>query len=173
MCKEPTEEPTEEPTDAPARRRRLGATYVNKRYVRIDIQCFDTKFPTQKPTKSPTFSPTLSPTASPTEACLSIILKGTKVGYDGVYNKFAGTINGFDWWQSRDDVAGVGRNQQVKLYYYKGMEGRRWKLEGPEYAFWSADDTISAEDLKNLLVSDEPNPNRADTQSGPLILMNP
>ena len=38
-------------------------------------------------------------------------------------------INGFSWWQSRDDVGGVGKNLKVKLYYYDGMFGKRWRLE--------------------------------------------
>ena len=40
-------------------------------------------------------------------------------------------------------------NMQVKLYYYSGMHGRRWRLEGPEYSFWAPDDVISRDDLKH------------------------
>ena len=35
-----------------------------------------------------------------------------------------------------------------KLYYYKGIKGRRWRLEGPVYSFWAQDDVISRDELK-------------------------
>ena len=60
-------------------------------------------------------------------------------------------INGFNWWESRDDVGGVGKNLQIKLYYYSGLEGRRWRLEGETYSFWAPDDTISRDGLKSLI----------------------
>ena len=65
------------------------------------------------------------------------MLYGTDVGYDGVYNRQPNTINNFDWWQSRDDVGGIGANQRARLYYYTGMNGSRWRLEGPGASFWS------------------------------------
>ena len=87
-------------------------------FVKLELLCFDTMHPTVQPTLSPTFSPTTAPTTSPTEVCGAIIIHGTQVDYDGVYNKMVSAINGFDWWQSRDDVGGIGVNQRVKLYYY-------------------------------------------------------
>ena len=58
-----------------------------------------------------------APTAAPTEICEAIVLHGTGVGYDGIFNRMDAQINGFDWWQSRDDVGGVGRNLRVRLFY--------------------------------------------------------
>ena len=40
-----------------------------------------------------------------------------------------------DWWLARNDVA----DANAKLYYYVGMEGSRWKLEGSTYSFWAPD----------------------------------
>ena len=81
------------------------------------------------------------------EICESITLVGTGVQYDGIYNRQPSLINGFDWWQGRDDIAGVGQNLRVKLYYYKGMNGRRWRLEGPVYSFFAANDEMTAADV--------------------------
>ena len=49
----------------------------------------------------------------------------------------------FAWWSSRNDVD-AGR--AVKLYYYEGIMGKRWRLEGPVYSFWAPDDVISNDD---------------------------
>ena len=55
-------------------------------------------------------------------------------------------INGFNWWQSRDDVGGVGKNLRVKLYYYSGIYGSRWRIEGAQYSLWASNDIISNSD---------------------------
>ena len=73
------------------------------------------------------------------------MLSGSDV-YDGVYNMEASEINEMNWWTSRDDV---DQGNSVKLYYYNGMEGRRWRLEGSTYSFWAPDDLVSRETLYN------------------------
>ena len=48
-----------------------------------------------------------------------------------------------DWWQTL-----VG---DAKLYYYPGMNGARWRLEGTDYSFWAANDDKSVADLANSI----------------------
>ena len=50
-------------------------------------------------------------------------------------------------WTSRNDVGGIGRDLQVQLYYYEGMFGRRWRLEGPDYSWWAPDDLPERDNL--------------------------
>ena len=136
------------PTSSTWERTGGDTSNTDEKFVVISITCFDTRHPTGAPTKSPTFSPTTSPTSAPTESCEALIITGSGLtDYDGIYNKATGTINEYDWWQSRNDVGGVGQNLQVKLYYYTGVFGYRWRLEGPGYSFWAADDTISRDEL--------------------------
>jgi hypothetical protein len=139
---------------------------IEDKFVEIEIQCFNTKFPTQSPTVSPTFSPTASPTSSPTDGCPAMILTGTQVSYDGIYYLQTGTINGLRWWMSRDDVGGIGKGLQIKLYYYKGMRGDRWRLEGPDYSFWAPDDIISRDELKQRIEGNKDH--GARTACGPI-----
>ena len=49
-----------------------------------------------------------------------------------------------DWWTSRD----IFENTNAKLYYYTGVLGSRWRLEGPTYSFWAADDNLSQAELE-------------------------
>ena len=97
--------------------------------VELSIICTDTRHPTSEPTQSPTFSPTKAPTTAPTETCASLVVTGPQFS-TGVYNKAVDEINGMEWWQSRNDVD----NGSAKLYYYVGMQGRRWRLEGTTYS---------------------------------------
>ncbi len=41
----------------------------------------------------------------------------------------------------------------MKLYYYKGTQGHRWKLEGPLGSYLAADDLPSPKDLKDFVDS--------------------
>ena len=59
--------------------------------------------------------------------CTSIIIDGADP-YDGVYNRQTGTINGFDWWQARNDVGAMGETQ-IKIFYHIGIHHSLWKLE--------------------------------------------
>ena len=51
------------------------------------------------------------------------------MNYDGIYNKQNAMLNDMDWWQARDSAA--------KLYYYVGISGQRWKLEGEAGSYFA------------------------------------
>ena len=78
------------------------------------------------------------PTQAPTQSCTSLWIAGSD-SYDGVYNKSGTEINDMDWWQARDYAA--------KLYYYVGISGKRWKLEGETYSFWAPSTQPTVEEL--------------------------
>ncbi len=50
--------------------------------------------------------------------------------YSGVYNKQASTINGYDWWVSRNDVGGTDSTANATIYF--STSHNRWVLEVPD-----------------------------------------
>jgi hypothetical protein len=121
--------------------------------ILIAITCYDTREPTSVPSKQPSLSPTSFPTVAPTETCTAINIAGTETNYDGIYNIQVGKMNKHDWWIARDDVKDVGAETATRLYYYAGINGRRWRLEASDYSFWAPDDNLSNWELE-LLVND-------------------
>ena len=112
--------------------------------VTVSISCFDTKHPTIAPSVAPT---TAAPTLAPTEICDSVevwIGDSNRDGvadspasavtlYNGVYNKQASTINGYDWWVARNDVGGTESTTNATLYFSTSND--RWIIEAPDVYF--------------------------------------
>ena len=80
-----------------------------------------------------------------------------------MYNKQNGEINEYQWWLGRNDV---DSGRDVKLYYYNGVMGRRWRLEGEGYSFWAPDDAASSDDLLEMIRARDDM--SKDTPCGPL-----
>lgn len=94
--------------------------------VSVSMKCFDTLPETETPSVSPTLEPTDTPTGPPTPDCDMITI--SNVGsYTGDYIA-SSNINGHKSWIARHDAM---TGELIKLYYYKGMLGDRWRLDGP------------------------------------------
>ena len=109
--------------------------------VNVAIVCFDTKHPTYAPSVAPT---TPAPTLAPTEICASIkvevdVTKDPGVStYNGVYNKQSSTINGYDWWVSRNDVGATDASGNATIYF--STSHNRWVIEASDI-YWEANTT--------------------------------
>lgn len=110
--------------------------------VKIDLSCFDTIHPTLSPSVAPT---TPAPTLAPTETCDALFVKVTGVEtYNGIYNKQASSINGYEWWVSRDDVGSTGATSNPTLYF--SSSHNRWVLEASD-VYWEAPIRAGSGDL--------------------------
>ena len=72
---------------------------------------------------------------------------GEITNYNGIYNKE--WAQGKMYWSARNDVGGfLDSNLDVKLYYYEGIYGSRWALEGTTATFFAP--TPETEEKKKL-----------------------
>ena len=62
-------------------------------------------------------------------------VEGAVAHYNGVYNRQASTINGYDWWVARNDVFMTDAGTNATLYFSSAHE--RWVLEAPD-VYWEA-----------------------------------
>ena len=58
--------------------------------------------------------------------------------YDGIYNKQASTINGYDWWVARNDVGATEATANATIYF--STSHNRWVIEAPD-VYWEANMT--------------------------------
>ena len=99
----------------------------------MTITCYDTRHPTLAPSVAPT---TPAPTLAPTETCGSIkvdVADGGVQTYDGIYNKQDSTINGYDWFVTRNDVGQTEATTNATIYF--STSHNRWIIEAPDVYF--------------------------------------
>ena len=108
----------------------LDSTQVN-----VELICYDEEFETMKPTLQPTEAPTMAPTNAPTQTCASLTVTGAGADFNGQYNKQPNPVNNYAWWKAREDVD----DASAKIYFYTGINGNRWKIEGTDISYYSAE----------------------------------
>lgn len=68
------------------------------------------------------------------------------ITYDGIYNRQVSDIYDRPVWVSRNDVGGKNADLKVKLFYYTGVHGNGWKLEGDERTYLATKTSTSSDD---------------------------
>ena len=106
----------------------------------VTMVCFDELPVTETPSEHPTEGPTHEPTFAPTRACEMITI--SNVGkYNGQYRKGSTDVNDHFSWIARHNVMA---GELVKLYYYQGILGDRWRLDGPNGSYFAPKEHFNA-----------------------------